>query len=116
MIDPTPTLYLIDADSPGAFKRREIHVVREGILMGTRRAAIFAIEPPIENKIGGSLDHALMVPRHRGVEIDDIARADISRAASVYVCRFKPGVDESASQFTKDDVSIVFWGAVSTDA
>ena len=116
MIDPTPTLYLIDADSPGAFKRREIHVVREGILMGTRRAAIFAIEPPIENKIGGSLDHALMVPRHRDVEIDEIAHGELSKRASVYVCRFKPGVDESASQFTKDDVSIVFWGAVSTDA
>lgn len=109
------TLYLINDDQPGAFKRRLATIVRK-IRVGPHEAVLVTIQPPIRtvsNARGHPLDAAIFVPRRRNVSIDDVLLDELQRSTSVFVCEPKVDLTEEQAELSADDVTILFWGLIS---
>lgn len=106
------TLYLLNGDEPSQFRARTITVVREKVRIGEQTGVVVRIEPPLDREWDSLLSEALIVPRHRDVNIDEIRNGFVTRPANVFVCRFTNPAARDSDEVTTSDVSIVFWGLV----
>jgi len=109
----SPSLYLINDDQPGAFKRRVATIVRK-IRVGNREGVLVMIQPPIPSITDEPLAAAIFVPRRRDVSIDDVLMAETQGSISVFVCQPKVALSDDHADLASDDVSILFWGRIST--
>lgn len=108
------TLFLINDDAPKQFPARVLKVLREDVRLNGQPGIVVRVEPPIEHAAGGPLATALLVPRHRHVNVDDLSGGTLARPACVFVCRFDGDAEGLPNELGRDDVSIVFWGLVNT--
>jgi hypothetical protein len=106
-------MYLINDDEPDQFAPRLATIVRVDVEIEDKPGVVVRIEPPIENLVGGPLETAILVPRHRNVSGDDLRQGAKRHPLSVFVCRFVGEPDRLPPQLSKDDIKIVFWGLVS---
>jgi hypothetical protein len=106
----SPLLYLINDDEPRQFARRLVRVVRDDVRVGDQRGLVVSIEPPIDNVVGGTLQTAILVPRHREDLVGAIRKSSLPKPASVFVVRFAGSPKDLPAEIPKEQVSIVFWG------
>ena len=105
-------MYLIDDDEPNRFDPRLLHVLRSGVCIGEKEGVVVGIVPSVTSLPRGPLAEAVLVARHRDVDIQRIARGEVPRPLSVFVCRFPGTVTDLPSVLRKEDVSIELWGRV----
>jgi hypothetical protein len=106
-------MYLINDDEPGQFAPRVATIIGDDVEVEDKPAVVVRIEPRIENLVGGPLEAAILVPRHRSVTGEDLRQGAKRRPLSVFVGRFVGEPDRLPRKLSKDDVRIVFWGLVS---
>jgi hypothetical protein len=105
-----PDLYLINDDEPKQVARRLVRVIRDDVRIGNQQGLVVTLDPPIENVPGGTLQTAILAPRHRDDLVGDFRRGSVRKPASVFVLRFAGSWEDLPKEITKEQVSIVFWG------